>query len=371
MGRSTSWAVGPFLCATVLAQTPAPAVPRDASLRPLRAILPEVVIAGGGDGVRVGEFGLGDGGVAAKRGELQFTDDGCTTAGGVRVVCRSAGVKLTFASGREVLIAPDGYVHLRGGESGGPFPGGVEVLLADGQSVRVRLDPSVAERVRDVVVGDGERRLRLRERGEAAREVVRDSIWTGVRVIAAGDGGELYRAIALGPLVVLDRLLVAKERESVTPEQRLAVFAAPLAQSLRTMERQHREPDAAVRGAMKVIAELAEHTDDLFPVGAQLQRVEREHMRWSLCGGFELELTLTGPQAPRLQLYPGKTQMPMVEWTLRADGAAFLVNPRDEQVEKRWHGNGTRLVKVAPDLQARTDLFEFGYAMRVIERLQH
>jgi hypothetical protein len=322
--------------------------------------------------VHIAEFGLGDGGVATKPGaQLRFTDDGCETAGGVRIACQSAGVKLTFASGRELLIAPDGFVHLRGGENGGPFAGGLEVLLADGQSVRVRLDPSVAERVRDVVVGDGERRLRIRERGATAREVARDTIWTGVRVIAAGDGGEIYRAIALGPLVVLDRLLVAKERESATPEQRLVVFASPLAQSLQVMERQHREPDAAVRGAMKVIAEIAEHADDLFPAGAMLQRIERNRMRWLLRGGFELELTLTGPMAPRLQLYPGKTQMPMVEWTLRNDAAAFLVNPRDEQVEKRWHGNGTRLPKVAPELQARSELFEFGYALRVIGRLEH
>jgi hypothetical protein len=369
MGRFRILGVFPTLACALVAQAPAP-VAREASLKPPPALLPEVVIADGADGVRVGEFGLGDGGVAAAHGELRFADDGCVTAGGVRVVCRPAGVKLEFATGTEVLIAPDGYLHLRGGEKGGPFPGGLEVLLADGQSVRVRLDASVDERVREVVVGDEQRRLRVWERGEAAREVARGSGWTGVRVVAAGGGGELYRAIALGPLAVLDRLLVAKERENATPKQRLVVFAAPLVSSLRTMQRQHREADAAVRAAMTAIAAIAERAEGLFPTGAQLQRVERESMRWLLRDGFELELTLTGPMAPRLQLYPGKTQMPMVEWTLRAEAVAFLVNPRDEQIDKRWHGNGTRLPKVAQELQARPDLFEFGYALRVMQRLQ-
>ena len=82
------------------------------------------------------DLGLGAGGVASITGRTCFTDDDdVLTPGGVRVVCRTAGVKLVFPSGRELLVAPDGYLHLRGGEVGGPFRGGVELWLADGARV--------------------------------------------------------------------------------------------------------------------------------------------------------------------------------------------------------------------------------------------
>ena len=82
--------------------------------------------------------------------------------------------------------------------------------------------------------------------------------------------------------------------------------------------------------------------------------------------GLAVELIRLGA---RLQLFFGRNPLPMVEWTLRPDGAAFLTNPREDQAGKRWHGNGTRLSPVAVELQAREELFERGHALRVIERL--
>lgn len=352
------------------AQTPAPIV-RDASLRPPARLLPEVALASCAESVSFAEFGLGDGGIApASRGLLQWSGPDCKTAGGVRVQCLAAGVKMTFPSGRELLVAPDGFVHLRSGESAGPFPNGLELWLADGQTVRISLVPSETTRVRDVVVGDAERRLQPWRRGAAAAEIARNTGWAGVRVMCLGDGGDLYRAVALGPLVVLERLLVTEERQAATPEQRLVLLTTPLVQSLRTMQRQHREPDAAVRQAITAVGEIADHGDLLFAAGAQLQRAERDRLRWLLRGGFEVELTLTGQLAPRLMLFAGESPRPLVEWSLRADAAAFLVNPHEDQAEKRWHGNGTRLPKVVNELQARDELFEFGRAMRAIERLK-
>ena len=169
MGRSTFWCLAPFVSCALLAQTP---VARDAALRPPKPLLPEVVLASCDDGPAFAEFGLGDCGMQPSAcGELRWQKDQCLTAGGVRVECRAVGVKLTFPSGRELLIAPDGFVHLRSGESAGPFPTGLELLLGDGQSVRIVLVPSANERLRDVVVGDRERRLQPWRRGEPAAEL--------------------------------------------------------------------------------------------------------------------------------------------------------------------------------------------------------
>ena len=357
--------VVPFLWSSLLlAQVPA-STPKTPPI-----LQPEVVLAQGDSMPLVAQFGLGDGGLGGgERGELRFVDDGCVTSGGVRIECRLVGVKLTFPSGRELLVAPDGHLHLRSGEMAGPFAGGLALHLADGAVVRIALAPSNAERLRDVHVVEGDMALQPWRRGEPSVLTPRRPGWAGLNVACCGDGSEVYRTIALGPLVVLDRVLVAAGRAADAPLQRLVVLTAPLLRSLERLPRQHRETDAPVRQAVAAVTAIAERGDSIFPVGASLQRVERERLRWQLQGGFELQLDLAGQMAPRLQLFAGDSVEPTVEWTLRADAAAFLLNPREDQPGNRWHGNGTRLDAVARELQAREELFERGYALRVIERL--
>lgn len=378
MGSMLSAAVSSLLVAAVVAQAPAPAVePSPATPMPIAARKkplpppPEVVLCGARDGAPVGEFGLGDGGVALDRRELVFTEEGVRTPGGVEVQVRSVGVKLTFPSGRELLVAPDGHVHLRGGEIGGPFAGGVELRLADGALVRIVLVPGADLRLRDVFVVHGERALQPWRRGALASGTLRPGGWPGVHVSCCGDGGDLYRTIALGPLLVLDRVLVPQERDQLAPKERLVVLTTPLLESLERMPRQHREPDAPVRQAVAAVTAVADKGAMIFPAGAALPRVEREQLRWRLEGGFELQLELAGEMAPRLQLFTGRAGTPMIEWTLRGDAAAFLANPREDQIGKRWHGNGTRLGRVVSDLQANEELFERPYAMKVVRRFAH
>ncbi|MBL8748987.1 MAG: hypothetical protein JNK78_07495 [Planctomycetes bacterium] len=352
------------ILAALLPQKP----PTDKAANP--AMQPEVVLAASGDPVPLAEFGLGDGGIADERSDLRWSDDGCTTPGGVRIECRTVGVKLTFPSGRELLVAPDGHLHLRSGEFAGPFASGLELRLGDGAVVRVALAPGSRERLREVTVLSGERALQPWRRGKPSVEVVTRAGWGGVRLCCCGDGGDLFRAIALGPLVVLDRVLVAGSREAMVPSQRLVVLTAPLRQSLSTMQRQHREADADVRRAVTAIAAVADRADGIFPAGAGLQRSEADRLRWLLRGGFELQLDLEGPAAPRLALFAGNALRPMVEWTLNADAAAFLSNPDPEAPDARWHGNGTRLPRTAVDLQARSELEERVYALRILGRLR-
>ena len=60
----------------------------------------------------------------------------------------------------------------------------------------------------------------------------------------------------------------------------------------------------------------------------------------------------------------------MVEWKLGAVTAAYLTNPRDDQIGKRWHGNGTRLTPAVENLQVRDHLTERQYALAVIRRFR-
>lgn len=348
----------------VLAQDPPPP--------PLPTLHAEVVLADDPDPVTLRAFGLGTGGLDEKSApdRLRWSADGCTTAGGIRVECQPVGVKLTFPSGRELLLASDGFLHLPTGESAGPFPFGAELRLGDGNLVRVLLAQGQATRVRDVTVVEGERVAQPWRRGKPAHELEDSKPWGGVRLCCCGDGGDVYRAVALGPLVVLDRLLVAKDREAKAPKERLVVLTAPLLQSLNLMPRQHTGSEAVLRRAVGAVAATADRGSMIFPAGASLLRAEQHELRWVLRVGYELQLALDGPKAPRLALFAGRSAKPMVEWTLAGGPAAFMTNPFDDQPgASRWHGNGTRLPKVAMDLQARAELFEIGYALQVIQRL--
>jgi hypothetical protein len=332
---------------------------------------PEVVLAAAADPVPLSEFGLGDGGFdAAEPGFLRWSKDGCTTPGGARIECQSVGVKLTFPSGCELLVAPDGRVHLRSGEFAGPFPAGLELRLGDGSTVRISLSQGTHERLRDVQVASGDRVLQPWRRGEATQWIERPGYWAGLRLCCCGDGGDLYRAIALGPLVVLDRTLVAADRAEQTPNERLVVLTAPLLQSLAGLPRQQRQPDPTLRRLVTAVAAVADRGEAIFPAGAALARADKDSLRWLLRGGYELQLDLDGPMAPRLSLFAGESPRPMVEWTLQGSPALFLGNPGDDANEKRWHGNGVRLPRIAADLQAREVLFERGYALRVIARMR-
>jgi hypothetical protein len=358
------------LIATTASLQLALAQQQDEPLAALRLALPEVVLADCDDSIDVADFGLGGGGVAAPPRALRFdAKDGCVTPGGVRVACRSAGVKLTFPSGRELLVAPDGALHLRSGEVAGPFGAGVELLLADGARVRIALAQGRRNRLRDVWVVHGARALQPWRRGAESRRTDRVRAWSGVRLACCGDGGDLYRPLGLGALLVLERVLVEAARREQTPTERLVVWTGPLERSLEHMPRQHRETQQHVRRAVAAVEAVAEQGAAIFRDGAALRRASRERLRWLLGVGFELELELDGPLAPRLQLFAGRSPLPMVEWTLGAAGAAYLTNPNPDQLGKRWHGNGTRMPRVAPELQVREHLEERPRALELLRRL--
>lgn len=321
--------------------------------------------------IPVRDFGLGEGGISRRLGRLHFhQDDGCVTPGGVHVACRAIGVKLKFPSGRELLVAPDGALHLRTGEAAGPYRAGLELMLGDGSTVRISLAQSRTNRVRDVWVSDGKRSLQPWRRGKPAKSDATTKHWSGIRLACCGDGGDLYRPIAIGPLLVLDRVLVAKTRIDDTPTERLVVLTGPIRKSLARMPRQHRETDAPVRRAVAAVAAVADRGDVIFPAGAALRRAEHDRLRWLLGSGFELQLEIDKSTQPRLQLFAGQSPLPMVEWLLGTAAAAYMTNPRINQIGKRWHGNGTRLPVVIPELQVRDHLSELPHALKVIRRFK-
>lgn len=239
-------------------------------------------------------FRLGDGGVHADFADRDQSMPGepgsCTTPGGVRVDCQREGVKLTFPSGREVLCAPDGYVHLRCGSVAGPFESGLELLLADGSAVRIDRSGSRRAPIVAVDVIGAETAVTIWRRGSPVRERVRGD-GRLPPVYCLGDGGALYRAAAAGPLVALSRVLAPREVALARklPQERLCLQVGPMVESLQALSESREarlHPEAAKQVALILDQRSQVWREDL-PVPP---RTNSSPLQYLLLAGYDLTL---------------------------------------------------------------------------------
>ncbi len=309
-------------------------------------------------------FRLGDGGgeaaVAAAAGAtLRGVRGTCTTPGGVQVRCQREGVKLTFPSGRELLWAPDGHLHLRDGSVGGPFEGGIELRLFDGSAVRILRGGSRRTPIESVVVVAGGDGVRLWRRGEPLFESDRGS-WFGERAWCLGDGDALYRALALGPVVTLDRLLAP--RDTKLPRYRLALEVGPLLDSMQALAASRaRLTDAEAVGEVSFVLANAERA--LPCSGPPPVRTSTSPLRFLVRSGYEFEFRLDGGDV-RLRMARHGLR-PFAEWQLGYGAAVCCV-----QGAMQPAGNLVTLAPVAPELQPRLERFELVPAITVLRGLE-
>lgn len=269
-----------------------------------------------------GAAGLGCGGIAPVQGRKapagRQPDGTLHTRGGVVVEARAEGVKLTFASGRELLFMRDGHLHLRGGEHAGPFGTGIEFTFANGEKLRIVRSGSARAPIEDVLWIDGTEAVRTWGRSGPVFEAVEPQGWSGPRVLCAGHGDAVYRAVAVGPLLVLDAALLPTADADRLPMQRIVLAGEALAASLQALpgsvpRRRHDEEE------MKGVVGLAEVAGRIFAPGRRPPlRVEKGELRWSLHNGFELSLEVTDQSPARLVLHRGHAVDGLVEWRLGA-----------------------------------------------------
>lgn len=342
---------------------------------PAAAGLPpaDLVLVADADPVPLVALGLGPGGVECPPAGavLEPTDDGCWTPGRVRVQCATAGVKLTFATGRELLFAPDGLLHLREGPFAGPFGDGVELHLGDGARVAIIRGEAQRQPLSSVTVQHGERALRLWHRGSVDIRSVRPRSFDGPRLWCCGDGGALYRGIGLGPVLVLQRELACAAAATELPAVRVAVLTDPLLQTLMALQRAHRQPDPKQRPGMEPVAAVARRSAQVFDAKASPPRVGHRELRWALGSGYELTLVPDGEAPLRLGLHIGDEARPFVEWSLGPAAAVWLLQP-DGGIGSgsRRFGNGLPVPLVAREWQARIERNEVALARAALVRLR-
>ncbi len=311
----------------------------------VRTATPAAVEAGARSGARAIE--------AAFRSESGT----CTTPGGVVVQCRREGVKLTFPSGRELLYAPDGHMHLRDGTQAGPFLAGVDLRLSDGTAVAIDRSGSRRAPIECVEVRNGIEDACLFRRGNPTHEAARGAFRLPV-ISCLGDGGSLYRTIALGPLVTMERVLTPLESKVSMPAQRLCVLAGPLVDSMELLcasRAQRRHPES-VEQLQLILSEL----NAVFRKDSPMPpRTGSDPLQYLMHAGFDLRFE-HAQGLVCMQLARNGAD-PFVEWRLGYGTAICGMSATTEA------GSGAETVAPAmPDLQAQLLYHEIDAAMAVV-----
>ncbi len=306
-------------------------------------------------------YGLGDGGVRTDGdGVAMRTVAGeCRTPGGVHVECQREGTRLTFPSGRELLLAPDGFVHLRDGAVAGPFEGGIELQLLDGACVRFALGESRRAPIAEVVVTAGGEARRLWRRTDRIDEPA-GGAWLGDRVFCLGDGGALYRALALGPVVTLQRVLAPRAAANA-PEARLALQVDGMVHSLRQLidaRERTANPDALAECQL-----VLDNAAVVFPTDTTAPpRISTSPLQFLLRAGYDLRFEVVGGDIRMLMAR--HEQRPFAEWQLGYGASVRCVEPVMQPI-----GAPVWLPIVAPTLQPRLQRLELVRAVQVLHAL--
>ena len=305
------------------------------------------------------------------------------TPGGALIRVRAEGVKLDFPSGAELLVAPDGFVHRRRGGNAvgipaGPFPRGLELLLADGTALRIEVTGGVRSSIEQVgvvmppepdPVTRGRRGPRggrisgsrvsggrasetqrlLWFRGRPAERTLRVRPHTGVRLLALGDGADLFHGVVLGPAVFLEHVDAppgggplpdipaaseAGHRKAPPPPVRaLAVWTAPLRESIRLLARKYTGPNSEYPGLDKLAARLAAGSRRILPGAERLLRVRTKPLEFQVGGGCTLRPGMSGMRRFQLGLVPADSERPLLEWEVDRRTDLQLLRPTGQEGE--------------------------------------
>jgi hypothetical protein len=328
----------------------------------------------GGTAERLGpDCGLGDGGVTqTAKIAIRGTPGECASPGGALVQCRREGVKLTLPSGRELLFAPDGFLHLRGGEVAGPFQSGVELFLLDGSSIQILRASSRRFPLQTVQMVYDRKATQLWSSDGVDFSPTDCQPWSGDRLWCFGAGDSLYRAVALGPLITLCRVLVPADQAQQMPTARLLLAVDQVVGSLGEMmtarpKRIERETTPELRAVVDAAATIFVADEHAPP------RVSREALRYALRRGFELSFELDGIDL-RMGLCRSGSSMPMISWHLGygADVAYAIkmirLDKQDQTFERM--SRPVKLPHAAMAVAARSERRELAVALSVVHSLQ-
>jgi hypothetical protein len=213
--------------------------------------------------------------------------------------------------------------------------------------------------------------VRLWSGQEADATPVEAGTWTTDREWCLGDGGALYRAIALGPLVTLQRQLLPKDLDPAPPPARLVLAVDAMLQSVQDLveargKRVEREASPELLAVIEALPSIL--VADRHPP----PQIAAEPLRFMMRCGFVLQFALAGAEL-RMELCREGSSAPFLVWRLGyASDVAYAVLANEwvqQQPGQRW-SRPLRLPAAAPALAARRERDELIPAHAVLRLLQ-
>ena len=270
---------------------------------------------------------LGDGGVQKTRLRPGLERGRATTPGGVLVQARKEGVKLTFPNKQELLVTPAGRVHLRSGEMTLPYLTGLQLLLADGSIVTTIRAPGGRRPLSTVEVTMNGRTYRIWTLYTRALDATYKRRPAGPALLVLGDGRVLYRAIPIGPVVVLERTLCPKPLRGRYAKVRLAVVGDVLRESLRRLPAHAPRRSVQFSQVREAADRLAALAGRIFPPRPIPRPAGAVGELWlQLPEGFRLQV-VADDRRIIMGLYRGATETPAVEWLIAGRTKIQFVRP--------------------------------------------
>ncbi len=331
------------LCALApVPQERGPQDPRDAKSLPT----PQLSVVTGalrGTLVHTGRLGYGDGGLeeAAPGTTLENLGDGYRTPGGARVRARHVGLQVACPNGMDLAIDDRGSVVLRDGSRTREHPRGVRLWLTDGSFVEALVDRRRDEPLRRVRVGDGISRPVVFWKGRDGDKVREREEQGADDLLVLGDGRAIYRAVAIGPFLVLERVLAPRALlQDRTPHaveplpERAVVLLGDVLAIGQLRVGQHARVEAANRPELFQRAEaLSGLTQRILPPGQRFVRPEtgREEPIVAVGAGFRLEVRTEIGRPLAVNLWAPNQDAPILEWSYTNETIVHLITVESDQ----------------------------------------
>ncbi|MDP6930884.1 MAG: hypothetical protein QF412_14390 [Planctomycetota bacterium] len=318
-------------------------------------------------------LGLGGGGLGSRRFADRNEPGRWVSPGGILVRARKEGVKIDFPSGAELLVTPSARICLRGGEQTLPCLSGIQISFTDGSRLRAWRSQNGQGPLSRVEADDHSNAQLIWSGQKRSFSVARSQQTTGESYLALGDGSALYRALPLGPLVMLERVLCSHDSQADYPEYRMVVCGDILADSLMKLERLVPRRMVQFPQAREIAMEMGRLAPILFRRGAILRPPGSVgELAFPLTDDFHLlvsELPEKGPLT--IGLFRRNARAPLVEWIVGPPTRLHLVRPDGgEDGGPRYFLRGIDLAKQVEGMMSkRPTAHELQRARKILRSL--
>jgi hypothetical protein len=164
--------------------------------------------------------------------------------------------------------------------------------------------------------------------GQVHRATPAPRTFRGLVAFVGGDGDAVFTATQLGPVIVLERILVAATASERSPPARAVVLGAPLAASLRQLPRNAPKRSVEYPQIHEVALRLAEAADSFFAPGLTLRPPAAiGDLLIPLVGDWYLDLDVHAHGMVTLGLTKSGAPAPAVEWLVGTRTELRFVRP--------------------------------------------